>query len=1471
MPLDFSLTPEATQPPLLPAAPPPAPMTYRKFGDGAATRGLIYDNVLKAAQQIEPISNDRYTLQLSDVNYQDPDRYSAKERTKAILSGGTMSRRLRGTWNLLDNATGQQLASRKMVIAHVPYMTDDGTFVNRGTEYGVAHQMRLRAGVFTRRQQNGELEAHMNMLPGKGRSHHIYMDPATGVFKLKIAQAQIPLSPLLKALGASDNQLREMWGNELYQANVTKDDNVALKKIYERVVRKKDPNASNEMLRTAVADAFNKMELDPSVTRRTLQSEHTAPNLDTVLAVTKKLIALNRGEAEPDDRDSLAYQTLFGPEDLLAERLGRDRQSIRQALWKATAKGNLDKMPSGVFTPAINAVLMGSGLASPMEEINPAEILDQQTRVTRMGDGGIPSLDSVPVESRAVQPSYLGFIDFLRTPESGKTGVDARLARGAVKGSDGQLYMQVRDTQTGKMVYKSPQDLADATLAIPGQDPDLPMVVGMVNGKMEYVDRKDAQYELPRMENAFSPLANMIPMKSMTQGQRVVMGSRMLTQALPLVEPEAPLVQGALPDEDGKSFEEEYGKHMGAVRADAPARITKIDEDGIELVHQDGTRKTVELRNNMPLNRKTFWHQTPTVQVGDVVKPGQLLARSNFTDAAGTTSLGKNLRVAYLAYDGHNFEDAIVVSQSAAEKKLISEHMYQNELELTDKHKMGRHAFLASFPSKYDKKMLANFDEDGIVKVGTEVKHDDPLILAVQEKDKLYGQVHRGRGPSFTDSSITWDHKLPGVVTHVERTDKGPLVVVKSKAVLDVGDKLSGRYGDKGVVAKIVPDDQMPTDKDGRPYEILVNPLGINSRGNPSQIIESALGKIAALTGKPYKVPDFQTKHEMLQFAAAELRKHGLSSREDVIDQESGRKIPGINSGVRFFMKLHHTSESKGQGRGTGGYTSEGAPAKGGESGSKKVGMLDLGALLSHGASHVIRDIKLVRGQADPQRWSQFMSGFNPAPPKIPYMHEKFVNLLRAGGINPVREGTRTHIMAMTPKVMDQLVGDREIQNTETVDWKGGLKPKAGGLFDEKLTGGHDGNLWSSIKLHEPMPNPVMEEPIRRVLGLTEAKFRDILAGRADIAGKRGPEAVLTALQNIDVDAELTRARQDIKSGKRTSRDAAVRRLRYLKDTQRLGIHPSEWMMHKVPVLPPKFRPVTTMGSKKLPLVADANFLYKEVFDSNSVLKELSGELDDTGDERLAVYDAVKAVTGLGAPTHPKNVERNVKGALKHIFGSSPKHGMVQRKLLSTTTDLVGRAVITPNPDLDMDHVGLPEDKAWEIYKPFIVRHLTRRGMPRLQAAHALQNRTPDAKQALLATMESRPIIINRAPVLHRYGMMAFHPRLVKGHTMQISPLVVGGFSADFDGDAMQYHVPSTDEAAKEALHKMLPSANLLGAANFKPMYKPTHEYVGGLYAASARVDKKNKPKVFQTQADAVRAYHRGDINVDSEIEILDS
>lgn len=544
-------------------------------------------------------------------------------------------------------------------------------------------------------------------------------------------------------------------------------------------------------------------------------------------------------------------------------------------------------------------------------------------------------------------------------------------------------------------------------------------------------------------------------------------------------------------------------------------------------------------------------------------------------------------------------------------------------------------------------------------------------------------------------------------------------------------------------------------------------------------------------------------------------------------------------------------------------------------SNSKRLALLDVNALLSHGATETLRDAGAVRGQQNEDLWMQFMSGHTPGQPRVPLVYEKFVNQLKAAGINVVRDGYQTRFMALTRADVDRLSGDREVTSGETVHFDKDMRPVKGGLFDERLTGGHAGKRWAHVKLPEPLPNPVMEEPIRRILGLTRRQYEDVIAGRHEVAGfGTGPRAVAKALDNINLDREIAAAKAQYAGGKASARDAAVRKWGYLKSAKRLDLHPREWVLDKVPVIPPAFRPVSVMGDSGIPLIADANYLYKELLDAKKNLADMRDRVGDAGvgDERLALYHAFRAVTGLGDPVHPKLQEKGVKGVLKSVFGNSPKFGTVQRKLISSTVDAVGRAVITPNPDFDMDTIGIPEDKAFDVYRKPIVRRLRRKGMDVRTALRHVADRTDLARDVLVEEMDRRPVFVNRAPVLHKFGIMAFRPRLVRGHTLQVSPLIVGGFNADFDGDAMQFHVPGTDEAVAEAYERLLPSRSLLSPADFKsPVHKPGQQYLAGLHYATRRRDgRARRPRVFRSKADVLAAYARGEISADADVDVLE-
>lgn len=1445
----------------------------RDFGDYPTLRSSIFDKVAAAAISRYPMENDRFGLELDRVHYLDRKPFSPKEQKQAILRGDTLYHRLAGTWKLRDKSTNQILSERQAVVARVPYLTDRGTFIYNGVEYAVANQLRLRPGIYTRQRDSGELEAHFNVKPGTGRSFRVFMEPETGVFRMGVGQAKLKLYPVLQAMGVSDQELGAAWGKDLLQANMAAADPRAVDRAFKslastrEVLQEQDRNEevskeAEDARGFSIKEALEKAELDPETTQTTLGKPFTTAGGASIVEATKKLLGISKGTAKTDDRDSLMFQKFVAPDDAFAERISLDSGQVgKKLLWKATFRRNVDKIPTSALTGQLDEVLLRSGLGQTLEETNPFEIYDQALRVTRMGQGGIPSTDSIPDEARALSPSHFGFIDPARTPENEKIGVDNRLAAQTKYGLDGQLYTKMLD-RGGKESWVTPQMTAKAVVGFPGEDVSAEAVRAMVNSKdIRYVPRRDVDYWLPESSSMFTAGANLIPFASSAKGGRVLMAAKFFTQALPLKTPEAPLVRNRAPD--GRSFDEVYGTRVGAVRAKEQGTVVDVASDGIDVKGPAGITH-YPLFADLPYNRRTFLNNTPTVKVGDVVEPGKLLARSNFTDADGATAMGTNLRIGYFPYRGLTYEDAMVISESAA-KKLSTEHLYQRVVENDEDKEIGRKGYLSIYPGKYPHEILKTIDERGAVKPGTVVKQGDPLILALDKRRSTV--LQRSKGPMFRDSSVVWDRSVPGIVTDVAETKDGGLnVTVKAYVPVEVGNKLAGRAGDKGVVAKVIPDSEMPTDVSGKPLEMIINPLTVVSRGNPSQIAELLLGKVARKRGAPVVMPGFSSE-SLMDIVAQELKKEGLSDAENLLDPKTGRTIPKVMTGERFIMGLHQMAETSAKTRGEqGAFSSEELPTGGASAPKgKRISRMETLALMAHGGWKNLEESQIVRGQKNDDYWQAFRLGLTPPAPKIPLIYRKFLAHLQGAGINLAKKDNKIFMFAMTDKDVDRL-SFGEVKDPSTVKHTS-LEPIQGGLFDPNLTGGHNGKNWTHVTLAEPMPNPIMEDPIRRLLGLTKAKYEDLIAGKTELHGESGGTGVRNLLSRIDVDQSIAAYSDEFKTGAMSKRDNAAKVLGFLQALKKQGVHPKELVLTKVPILPPLYRPIVAI--KNTTRSSSPNWLYQDLLNANKDLDEYQKEAGPraSAEERLRVYHAVKAVAGLGDPINQRTQNQGVVGLLGAVFGDSPKYGAFQRKVLGMPVEVVGRSVISPNPDLNMDQVGLPENQAWTVYRPFIIRRLVREGMSATNAAQAVAGKSDSARRALQKETENRPVLINRAPTMHKYGFMAAWPVLVKGDTLQLSPVVTKGFGADFDGDAMNYHPAVSDEAIKEAVNKMMPSKNLMSVLQFKPHYLPSQEFLYGLYLAGKTVNKKVR-RTFASKEDALKAFHRGEIDIGDPVSI---
>lgn len=448
------------------------------------------------------------------------------------------------------------------------------------------------------------------------------------------------------------------------------------------------------------------------------------------------------------------------------------------------------------------------------------------------------------------------------------------------------------------------------------------------DNQIQEVNERDIDVEFISPTRLIGSHANVVPLANNAQSARLFYASRFVNQAMPLAHRQAPLVQTLDPESaDGLSFEQQYGKRMGAKFADDDGVVTKVEPDGIELKLADGSKKYVDLYNNFQFNRKTYLQSFPKVQVGQAVKKGQVLAASNFTDDEGTMSMGRRARIALVPYKGFSMDDAIVVSESFA-KRMASEHNYEFDTQKDPDTKFGKVHFTSLFPTAFTKQQLETLDDNGVVRPGTVLHKGDPIILATRPKPFSSNSQHLGKLSKAmrnmrSDASETWEHDYPGLVSDSVDGKKRYKVFATAQVPLKVGDKIiASRQGQKDIVSKILPDEHMLRSVDGTPFEVLLNPLALPSRVNTATSYELALGKLAQLEGKPIKVPSFNDiKKTRLQDVLERLERAGISDTEEVFDPTTNEKLEKpVATGIGYVYKLHHVVESKKSARGQGAY-----------------------------------------------------------------------------------------------------------------------------------------------------------------------------------------------------------------------------------------------------------------------------------------------------------------------------------------------------------------------------------------------------------------------------------------------------------------------------------------------------------------------------------------------------------------------
>lgn len=1463
--------------------------------DAETRRTMIRQKVTEGLMQAFPLKAGKHTLELANVRVE-PRDYSSHDQKRAVLEGRTLAERVRGDLTVRNAAGAVVDRAPDFTLMQLPYFTPRHTFIVDGTEYAVANQLRTKPGVYVRRRGNEELETVFNL--AKGANFRVSMDAAKGLLYMQPAHTttKIPLHPVLQALGMPHQDIAKSWGTEIAAVNraawAQPDTHVA--KLYETLVHPAQQTATTPDEKARVLrDYFHNTALDPDVTQHTLGHPYDKASAAAILAASKKMLEVHRAAADVDDRDSLAFKTFHSVDDFMKERVALDARAMRAKLgWKLDAShGDLKKaLPAGPFTRTLHGFLIGSSLSAVPMQINPMELLDEASRVTMLGEGAIASERAIPLEARDVHPTHFGILDPARTPESFKVGVDLRMALGARRDAHGNLYAPVYDVAKKKTTYLKAGDMAKSVVAFPGEA----LVAGkhvdaMARGVVTRVPVAEVTHQLEHVAAQYGPTSNLLPLIYGIQANRVLMASKHQGQALPLTHREAPLVQVAS-WKPNISVEQDLIKQV-VPTARVAGTVTKIDDGWIHIrphatkqaeatppdsiaymVNEKtaadtapsvaaGTR--IHYDTYFPLAAKTMLHNTLTVKVGDQVTAGQSLASSNFSKD-DTLALGTNLRVAYMPYRGLNTNDGIVVSQGAADK-LLSEHMYQHTLSSNGTVQLGREKHRAYFGGRYGKTQYENLDADGVVKPGVTLHKGDLIMAGIRENKAvgdaaLLGKLSKSLVKPFEEIVEVWHHDRPGVVVDVAKTAQHAAASIRTQESLQIGDKLANRFGNKGVIAKIIPDHQMIQDAQGRPVDLLFTSAGIVSRINPAQVIETALGKVAEKTGRPIVVPQYTPGRDNVQYAKDLLKTHGLTDKETVLDPITGKRIPNVVVGKSYILKLFKTTDSNWAAHGAERYDYNQQPARGGDDGAKGLGKMEFDGLVAHNARNVLREAAAIKSQRNDEFWRAVQLGLPTPSPKTPFAYDKLQSMLTGAGVKVTKTGSRLALGPLTDAdVMKMSAG--ALKDPSKLIRAKDLRPETHGLFDPGITGGMSGTKWSHVDLHEPIVNPVFEEPVRRLLGLTQREFNERVG--------QGGHWFKQALTELQVPAKIQELRTATQRARGPVLDGLVKQIKYLEALQTHQLKPADaYLITKVPVTPPVIRPILPLSDGRLQ-VSDANLLYKDAFLANDQLRTTAQHLpaSELPGPRQHLYAAVSALYGVGEPVSPSAEKRGAKGYLAAITGTRPGSGFFQSKLMKRQQDVSGRATIAPDPTLNMDEIGVPEGMLWGMYGKFVVGRLVRSGYTALDAQKMVEERTPRAREELVNESHERPVMVNRAPSLHRFNIVGAYPKIVDGKTLKLNPFAEKGMNADYDGDALQIHAPVTPGGVEDV--KRITLSNLIFADKRPGVLNiaPDMEAVLGLHRATQAAGTQPL-RHFASQGHALDAYHRGEITLNDPIKI---
>ena len=952
----------------------------------------------------------------------------------------------------LTNKTTGVVEEQEIYLGEYPWMTERGTFIINGTERVVVSQLIRSAGVFfTAETVAGRNYYGAKIIPGRGAWME-FETASNGAIYVKIdRRRKMPATTLLRALGyPKTSEIKELFADidtgdvkyidETLDKDTSRGANEALIEVYRRL-RPGDLATVDNARQMIERMFFDFKRFDYSRVGRYklnqrlgLDVANTAENrtlqMSDLVAILREVIRLNNTQEPADDIDALSNRRVRLVGELIARqfRVGMLRMQ-RNAMDRMSVADLENVSPSQLINarPIVAAVrefFTSSQLSQLLDEVNPLSELSHKRRLSSTGPGGL-TRERAGFEVRDAHPTHYGRICSVETPEGANIGLVLNLAAYARVNEYGFIetpYLRVKDGKvTDELVYLDASQeigevIADAGEAL-NEDGTFrdERVNARSNMQPSQVDASQVTFMDAAHRQILGSTAALVPFIEKTRVDRALTGSNMQRQAVPLLCPESATV--------GTGIEKAVAENSGhLIQASADGEVVRADADEVHVKYADGV-KIYTLKHFVKNNDDRCYNQKVRVERGDKVKKGDILIEGA-SIAGGEIALGKNLLVAFMPWGGYNMEDAIIMSRRLVEDdRLTSINIKDYTVEVRET-KLGPEIVTRDIPN-VSEESLRHLDENGIVQIGSEVKAGDVLVGKITPKgeqelsseERLLRAIFGEKAKDVRDTSQRMNNAGGGKVVGVKIFSRenghelkaGVLmqiqIFVAQLRKIGVGDKMAGRFGNKGVVAKVLPVEDMPFLEDGTPVDVVLNPLGVPSRMNLGQIFETHLGMAARALGYRVATPSFNGVPS--EKISDELEKAGLArdGKSQLFDGRTGEPFEERTTvGVMHMIKLHHMVSDKIHARSTGPYTMVTQQPLGGkaQNGGQRFGEMEVWALEAYGAAATLQEMLTIKSDDVYGRAKAYESIIKDEPivgPKLPESFNVLVKELQGLGL----------------------------------------------------------------------------------------------------------------------------------------------------------------------------------------------------------------------------------------------------------------------------------------------------------------------------------------------------------------------------------------------------------------------------------------------------------------------------------------